>query len=835
VRSIMVVTIVALAAGVLGPGMVSCQERAMYEQSAKRELSEAGPGQAANDKPQPDGNKAAEELAAYYGFGEMEMIKLETEIRDLRIRDFNRDGRLDIVVANNQKARIEVLLQKESIGPTETAVSVDPGDVDVNLLTGPSRFKSNPVAVSQRIHCLVCGDLNSDGLTDLAFYGEPKGLYVILQKAAQDNDRQPKVLGWRTRKKIDIQDGLMTPDSLVCTDLNNDGRDDLALASREAVYILLQKADGSLGEPVKYPTTSLVRQVASGDLNGDDLTDLVILTTQPDKPVHVRFGLASGQLGPEVQLFMEKPFRFELADVDGQAGDEVLAVDAMSWRLMCYKYSAEKAEEADWPILFYPVPLEQENTNRDLAAGDFDGDKLIDIVVSLPEAAELIFYKQVEGLGLAEPVRFGAFADIASLSAADVDDDGKLELAILSVKEKAIGLTRFENERFSFPRPIELKGEPLAMELSDIEHDGRIDCVYISKDSNDVRFLRVASYEKDMAAGGAGGQAGGWLETGSALELAKLSSNPEGIKVVDADQDGLEDVLIFVKYEAALLVRQSGAGRFELIESPKAQSSLIKDASLSSIAVADIDGKAGKELLLARNNFARSLVFAEGQKWSVMDQYNAKSTENRITAVAAFDIEGLTYRDRPAILLLDGQKGRLQILKARDDMTYRLEKELDVGKWNDATHLKMLFGAFTGGGNRNILLFDSEKFAILAPPVAGEAGRGLQRQFIYDTKIKDGAYGNLAAGDINSDDRTDIVMVEYKGNHIEILAMGPACEPMPAMRFKVFEEKSYRRDQRGRASFAAEPREMRIADVTGDGKKDLVTIIHDRIIIYPQD
>jgi len=32
-----------------------------------------------------------------------------------------------------------------------------------------------------------------------------------------------------------------------------------------------------------------------------------------------------------------------------------------------------------------------------------------------------------------------------------------------------------------------------------------------------------------------------------------------------------------------------------------------------------------------------------------------------------------------------------------------------------------------------------------------------------------------------------------------------------------------------------EPRELRIADVTGDGKNDLVTIVHDRIIIYPQD
>jgi len=53
------------------------------------------------------------------------------------------------------------------------------------------------------------------------------------------------------------------------------------------------------------------------------------------------------------------------------------------------------------------------------------------------------------------------------------------------------------------------------------------------------------------------------------------------------------------------------------------------------------------------------------------------------------------------------------------------------------------------------------------------------------------------------------------------------------MRFKVFEEKNYR-DGDKRSATSVEPRDLEIADVTGDGKSDLVTLIHDRIIIYPQ-
>jgi hypothetical protein len=788
---------------------------------------------------QADPNADPNDISAYYGFDEIEIIKLDWGIKCLRTADFNGDDRGDIAVVNNRKAKIELLLQKEAIGPGETAVAVDPEDVDVNLLSPLTRFERQDLAISQRVFSFVCGDLNSDGMTDLAFYGEPKGLYVILQKTGEAEAAKAKTLSWRTRKKIKIDDGLVTSTALICADLNNDGADDLALVARDAVYIIVQKKDGSLAEPVKYPTTAQTLGVEVRDLNGDNINDLILITSDAEKQVHVRFGLETGQLGPQVQFFIEKPWALKLANIDGIAGDELLTVDTMSKRLICYKFAAEKEKDADWPILFYPLTSGKENTKRDLVVGDFDGDGLVDITISEPGAAELVFYKQTAKLGLAEPVRFPAFADITDLSVEDIDADGKAELAVLSVKEKVIGISKFENERLSFPQPLKLTGEPLAMELTDINHDGSIDCVYISKDVNDIRTMRVI-YNLRTADKRKANLAKKWLktvegtdETTTALELKELTSNPDGLNVLDVDQDGLQDVLIFVKYESPILVRQTKKGVFKTVDSPAAQASLIKDASLRSIFVADVDGKRGRELLVAQQNFARSLVFAKGRRWSVIDQYNAKSTENKISAVAAFDINA-EDSDQPAILLLDGQKGQLQILKTGDDKTYRFVKELDVGKWNAAMHLKMLFAPLTGGEVRSILLFDSEKFALITPPSGNNIPHYLQQQFSYETKIKDGVYGNLVVGDINSDDQPDIIMVDYRHNHIEILALDSEMKPIPAMRFKIFEQKSYR-NAKGRAQSGVEPRELKIADVTGDDKDDLVTIIHDRIIIYPQD
>ncbi|MFA5251960.1 MAG: VCBS repeat-containing protein, partial [Phycisphaerae bacterium] len=315
-------------------------------------------------------------LAAYYGFGEMEIIKLDWGIRGLRVADFNGDGRGDIAVVNDRKARIELLLQKDSVGPGETPVAVDPNDIDINIISPPTRFQKEFVAVSQKVFSFVCGDLNSDKMIDLAFYGEPKGLYVILQKAGETEAGKPKTLNWRTRKKIKIDDGLTNPGALVCADLNNDGKDDLALAGRNGVYIILQKEDGSLAEPVKYPTTAVTLGAEVGDLNGDKINDLILVTNNSEKPIHARFGLAKGQLGPQVQFFIERPLALELCNIDAEAGSEILTVDALSKRLICYKFTSEKEPDGDWPILFYPLTSGEGSNKRDLAVGDFDGDGL---------------------------------------------------------------------------------------------------------------------------------------------------------------------------------------------------------------------------------------------------------------------------------------------------------------------------------------------------------------------------------------------------------------------------------------------------------------------------
>ena len=52
-----------------------------------------------------------------------------------------------------------------------------------------------------------------------------------------------------------------------------------------------------------------------------------------------------------------------------------------------------------------------------------------------------------------------------------------------------------------------------------------------------------------------------------------------------------------------------------------------------------------------------------------------------------------------------------------------------------------------------------------------------------------------------------------------------------ALYWKLFEEKNFD----GEGGGGLEPREAAIADVTGDGRNDLILLVHDRVLIYPQD
>jgi len=101
----------------------------------------------------------------------------------------------------------------------------------------------------------------------------------------------------------------------------------------------------------------------------------------------------------------------------------------------------------------------------------------------------------------------------------------------------------------------------------------------------------------------------------------------------------------------------------------------------------------------------------------------------------------------------------------------------------------------------------------------------------YETPIKDGYLNDVVSGDLNQDGRKDLVFLETAKSYIDVVTYEAPHDLVPANRWQVFEERTFR----NRRSDAPEPREALIGDFTGDGKNDLVVLVHDRIILYPQE
>src|SRR5690606_15498123 len=224
--------------------------------------------------------------------------------------------------------------------------------------------------------------------------------------------------------------------------------------------------------------------------------------------------------------------------------------------------------------------------------------------------------------------------------------------------------------------------------------------------------------------------------------------------------------------------------------------------------------------LVAQDNFARSIRLEEGNRWQVLDQFNPSASGAKIVGAATLDLDGQKGNE---LVLIDGGLNKLRVLR-KEGMQYQLWEQIDLGPF---PYIAARVVDLNGDDREDLLLFGASRFVVL---YAGQRPPVLNMVATFESKLDDVFFVDLVAGDLNSDGEPDVALFDTRKHQVEIVTRR-GTELVHALNFRVFEEKGFGRQR----SNGMQPREGVIADVTGDGRDDLILLVHDRVIVYPQD
>ncbi len=142
-------------------------------------------------------DKEPAKLADYFGFQPLEIYKLEHRIGNLMLRDLDGDKVDDIIVSNNARSRIDLLL---STRKPDDDQSNRPFRKDPNELQYDRRMRLVSIPVNKEVVSIDTGDFNGDGKPDLVFYGTPAEVEILFNEGPGRFGNAKKISDGRGRR-----------------------------------------------------------------------------------------------------------------------------------------------------------------------------------------------------------------------------------------------------------------------------------------------------------------------------------------------------------------------------------------------------------------------------------------------------------------------------------------------------------------------------------------------------------------------------------------------------------------------------------------------------------
>lgn len=383
--------------------------------------------------------------------------------------DFNKDNKLDLVLADQNSSQVVVLLGNGD-GHFQAARSIP--------LNSGGGFD---VAV---------GDFNGDGLPDIVA-SSPIAQEVIILLGKGDGSFQPAV----SYSAGQLGGGAT---NLAVGDFNKDGKLDIltsingSLGLGSSVSLLLGKGDGTFLPASLVTVDQLSGQLAVADFNGDGNPDWIAGNTQ-GHVLTMALGSGDGTFRAGVNYALGNGPFVALADFNKDSKLDVVAVDRGSNDI---RVLLGKGDGTFQPGIITPVS----GAFSGIATGDFNNDGNQDVVVSDSTGAAprnvIVLLGNGDGTFVA-PARFTTGGSGEGLILAeDFNGDGKLDIAVVNQSDNTVSILLGNGDgTFQAPKitpALATDGFLGAMAAGDLNGDGKLDLVvpdYVGSASGQVAIL----------------------------------------------------------------------------------------------------------------------------------------------------------------------------------------------------------------------------------------------------------------------------------------------------------------------------------------------------------
>jgi hypothetical protein len=493
-----------------------------------------------------------------------------------------------------------------------------------------------------------------------------------------------------------------SPVAIASGDLDGDGLPDLVVATNLNTFASVSLYRGGTDDGfTRMPDIKLgsaLSDVLLADVNHDGRPDVVV--TNPD----------AGDVGVLLNIG-GPPGAFAFADERRvRAGTGVYGVFESGASVLVNGLIREELSVASaLPPLDLTVSNEETSS---VAAGDFNGDGVADLVVAnrSSNTVGLLLGKAGPAGGFADPITRAAAGGPAVVRVADMDGDKKLDLAVLNVDDGTVSVYRGDGRGGLTPTFTAGVGNRVSgLSVFDVNGDGVPDLA-VGNDYGDVFFVL----------GNGDGTFRRFVRSDQRVPFVATDLNGDGvIDVVLADPS---------HDQAAAQVRQQGALSFTPGAFQREGGDLIGPGA---VAVADLDGQYGTDLIFVNTGSNNVLVYLRRPDGGFADtplSFFAGTSPVGLTISQLNDDNGdgvIDGRDRPDLVVANQGSNDVSVLFGSLDpegrWTFRYGPRLATGGIGPNS---VIARDQNGDGIPDLLVTNGRSGTLAVLPGVGDQGVG---------------------------------------------------------------------------------------------------------------